>query len=159
MHVHDPDENSMTEHNHDHPPPRLIAGPAEDMSLPQREVLTPMGRSTFRDANLEKHGFRYSFCKGCDDKLVEIVYLKNDGTTGTIIADIDSLFDTKIISRDDKPICLVTFKLLREIDNPISLHRAEVPIDSVSGGIVGKMLKGLLEYFLERVYGRSEAPL
>ena len=147
------------DHGHPHPPTRLIAsnGDDADPTLPEREVYTPMGKSRFRSKVLEEKGYRYTFAKNCDEKLVEIVYLKADGTTGTIIADIDSLFETKIISRDNEPLCLITFKLLRDIDNPVTLHRAEVPIGSVSGGIVGKMLRGLLEYFLERVYGKVDS--
>ncbi|MHA2066333.1 MAG: hypothetical protein ACXABY_18335 [Candidatus Thorarchaeota archaeon] len=144
-------------HQHPHPPTRLIASPPEDMTLPEREVYTPMGKSKFRSKELEERGYRYSFAKNCDDKLVEIVYLKPDGTTGTIIADIDSLFETKVVSKDDEVICLVTFKLLKDIDNPVTLHRAEVPINSINGGIVGKMLRGLLEYFLDRVYGKADS--
>ena len=116
-----------------------------------------MGKSRFRCRVLEEKGYRYTFAKNCDEKLVEIVYLKADGTTGTIIADIDSLFETKIIVKDNEPICLVTFKLLKDIGNPVTLHRAEVPINSINGGIVGKMLRGLLEYFLERVYGKTDS--
>lgn len=143
----------------DEPPARLIAATAGDIdpSLPEREVYTPMGKSRFRSKVLEEKGYRYTFSKNCDEKLVEIVYLKEDGSTGTIIADIDSLFETKIVVRDNEPICLVTFKLLKDIGNPVTLHRAEVPISSVSGGIVGKMLRGLLEYFLERVYGKTDS--
>lgn len=142
-------------HVHPHPPARLIAG-SDDPNLPEREVYTPMGKSRFRSKELEEKGYRYSFAKNCDEKLVEIVYLKEDGSTGTIIADIDSLFETKIAVKDDEPVCLVTFKILKDIDNPVSLHRAEVPIKSVSGGIVGKILRGLLDYFLERVYGKTD---
>lgn len=143
-------------HEPDHPPTHLTSATVvEDSSLPEREILTPMGKSLFRNAELEKKGYRYSFSKNCDGKLVEIIYLKEDGTTGTIIADIDSLLDTEIVVRDDKPVCLVTFKLLKKITNPVNLYRAEVPLTSVSGGIVGKMLRGLLDYFLEKVYGRE----
>lgn len=142
-------------HGQEQPPARLIAHAPEDLSLPEREILTPMGKSRFRCMQLEERGFRYSFAKNCDDKLVEIVYLKPDGSTGTVIADIDSLFDTKIIVKDNKPVCMITFKLLKTVGNPVDLHCAEVPIDSVSNGIVGQMLRGLLDYFLEKVYGKA----
>jgi hypothetical protein len=146
----------MTE-EHDHPPTHLSSATLEaDPALPAREILTPMGKSTFRSASLEEKGYRYSFAKGCDEKLVEVVYLKDDGTTGTVIADIDSLLHTEVVVKDDKPVCLVTFKLLKEVSNPVDLYRAEVPLNSVSGGIVGKMLRGLLDYFFGKVYGREK---
>ncbi len=143
-------------HEPAHPPTRLISkGAEDDPSLPEREILTPMGKAKFRNADLESKGYRYSFAKNCDDKLVEIIYLKDDGSTGTIIADIDSLLDTEVVVREGKPVCLVTFKLLKKVSNPVNMHRAEVPISSLSNGIVGKMLRGLLDYFLEKVYGRE----
>jgi hypothetical protein len=143
-------------HEPAHPPTHLVAkGFEDDPSLPEREIFTPMGKAKFRSSELETKGYRYSFASGCDEKLVEIVYLKDDGTTGTIIADIDSLLATEMVVRDNKPVCLVTFKLLREVTNPVNMHRAEIPINSLSTGIVGKMLRGLLDYFLEKVYGRQ----
>lgn len=148
------------EHDHDHShdqPPRHL-GPPVDPSLPQREIMTPMGVSFFRDATLEEQGYRYSFSKKCNEKMVEIVYLKEDGTTGTVIADLESLFDTKIIVNDEnKAMCRVTFKLLREVTNPVSLQCADVPVDSISNGMVGNMLRKLLDHFLKQVYGRQEA--
>ncbi len=149
----------MTAHDHDHSheqPPKQL-GPPKDPSLPDREVLTPMGISIFRDANLEKRGYRYSFSKACQERMVEIVYLKDDGTTGTVIADLESLFDTQVVVADGKPVCRVTFKLLRKVSNPVNLHCADVPVTSISNGTVSKMLRGLLDYFLEKVYGRQPA--
>lgn len=117
-----------------------------------------MGASTFQDAALESNGYRYSFAKGCQERLVEIVYLKDDGSTGTIIADLDSLFDTNIVVTDDgKPVCRVTFKILKEVTSPVNLHCADVPVASVNNGVVGKMLRSLLDHFLKQVYGRQQA--
>ena len=142
----------MIEHTHEHPPTHL--GPTPDPNLPQREVVTPMGISKFQDAGLENNGYRYSFSKASNDRLVEIVYLKDDGSTGTIISDLDSLFDTKIVVNSaGKAMCRVTFKLLKEVTNPIQMHCADVPIDTISGGFMGKMLKNLLDYFLKKTYG------
>ena len=141
-------------HNYDQPPTHL--GPPKDPMLPDREVVTPMGVSIFRDANLEAKGYRYSFSKACQERLVEIVYLKDDGTTGTVIADLDSLFDTKIVVNDKgTPVCRVTFKLLKEVTSPVNLYCADVPVASINNGAVGKMLKGLLDHFLGQVYGRQ----
>lgn len=149
-----------SDYSHTHEPPPSFLGPtqpAQDLSLPEREVVTPMGIAYFRDANLEEYGYRYSFSKPCKEKMVEIVYLKDDGSTGTVIADLESLFDTKIVVTDDgKPACRITFKLLKEVTSPVSLHCADVPVDSISGGLVGKILKGLLDHFLEQVYGRKQ---
>lgn len=140
----------------DQPPTHL--GPSVDPTLPSREVLTPLGKADFRDAVLEEKGYRFSFAKKCNEKLVEIVYLRDDGSTGTVIADLESLFDTKILVNDDgKPVCRVTFKLLKEVTSPVNLNCADVPVESITGGAVGKMLRGLLAHFLEQVYGRQKA--
>jgi len=141
-------------HDHDHPHPPKVLGKPSDPNLPHREVVTPMGISTFQDASLEENGYRYSFAKAANDRLVEIVYLKDDGSTGTIIADLESLFDTRIIVGDDgKAMCRVTFKLLKEVTNPIQMQCADVPVDNISGGFMGKMLKNLLDHFLSNTYG------
>jgi len=149
----------MTEehdHNHEHPPTHL--GPNVDHSLPERTVLTPMGISQFRDAHLEAKGYRYSFSKPCGERMVEIVYLKDDDTTGTIIADLESLFDLKFVVDDyNKAVCRVTFKILKDVTNPVTLSRADVPFSGAfTSGAVTKMLKGLLDHFLGQVYGRTE---
>jgi len=149
----------MTEHVHEHPPTRLTTAVLadDDPTLPEREILTPLGKARLRNASLESKGYRYSFSKNCDDKLVEIVYLRDNGTTGTIIADIDSLFDTELTVKDEKPVCQVTFKLIKKATNPVNIYRADVPISSISDGLVGNIMRGLLDYFLEKVYGRGKS--
>lgn len=143
--------------NHPHDQPPKVLGPAINPNLPQREVVTPMGISTFQDANLEKKGYRYSFSKEANDRLVEIVYLKDDGSTGTIIADLESLFDTRIIVDDTgNPLCRVTFKLLNKVTNPIQLQCADVPVSAINSGFMGKMFKNLLDHFLGNTYGLQQ---
>ena len=136
--------------------PPTYLGPSVDTSLPKREVLTPLGTSTIRDADLERKGYRYSYSKPCQKRLVEIVYLKEDDTTGTVIADLESLFDIKLVtSADNKLCCRVTFKLLREVTSPVNLHCADVPVDSISSAKINSILKSLMDHFLEKVYGRA----
>lgn len=147
----------MAEHAHPHPPGELgpVLGISKDASLPEREIITPMGTAKFRSRDLEENGYRWTFSKASNSRMVEIVYLKEDGSTGTIIADVDSLFDTRIEVKDDKPVCIVTFKFMRKVTNPVNLQCASVPITTVSNGVVGKMLTQLLEFFLERTFGKE----
>ena len=139
-------------HPHSHPPTKLSS---EDTSLPEREILTPLGRAKFRNAELEEKGYRWLFTTGSDDEMIEVVYLKDDGSTGTLIADLDTIFDKKIISRDNIPMCLVTYKVMKSVGESVELIRAEVPIRSMDD--INKTLKrpGLIDYFLEKAYGRK----
>lgn len=139
-------------HVHEHPPKDLSS---VNPSLPEREVLTPMGRAKFRNADLEEKGYRWLFTKGSDNKMIEVVYLKDDGTTGTIVADLDSLFDKQVVSRDNIPMCVVTFKVITKVGDTVELIRADVPIKTMDD--ITKTLEspGLIDYFLEKAYGRK----
>jgi hypothetical protein len=124
--------------------------------IPERLVYTPMGVGKFRNADLERDGFRWGW-SGPEGKLVEIVYLRPNGDTGTVIADVESLLDMKVVMRDGTPVCCVTFKLLKTIKAPVDLYGATVPIDGIKEDRMKETVGRLLTHFLRRTYGKVSA--
>jgi hypothetical protein len=128
---------------------------SEDASLPEREVMTPLGKAKFRNKTLEEKGYRWTFVKDTNNELLEIVYLKDDGSTGTLIADLDTLFDRKIVSKDNLPYCIVTLKIIAGVGSTVELVRADVPIKSLDDVTHTLKKPGVLNYFFEKIYGRK----
>ena len=139
------------------PPKSLVSSPPVYNSLPPRVVLTPMGKASFRNETLEKKGYRYSFSRKCDGRLVEIVYLKKDGSTGTLIGDIDTLFDVHYTGR----VYTVVFKFIGDTSDAsgdtVTLHKVDVsPKLFHMSGLSGDLLVRILDKVLSEVFGRKE---
>lgn len=153
----------MTNHDHEHPhphphPPSNLT--SVNQNLPERTIVTPMGTTKFRSEDLETKGYRWTFAKKSDNKLIELVYLKSDGSTGTLIADVDTLFDRQIVSKDNIPYCTITLKVIasigerEEVGPSVELIRADVPIKRFND--INEILTraDVLDYFFEKLYGR-----
>lgn len=119
----------------------------------ERLVRTPSGNKMFDVATLDEKGYHWKLM-GEDKRLVEIVYVRVDGSTGTIIADLDSLFDLRMVVEDGRPVCEVIFKFLSEVTSPVTLHRARVRLQKIDGDILSKIAGQLLDSFLSGMFGK-----
>jgi len=146
------------------PPKSLTAGrrpltseeELELSKLPVREIVTPMGKAKFKNKELEEKGYRYSFSRNCDERLIEIVYLRKDGSTGTLIADVNTLFAVSLKDEDTYTITLKVFKTIVD-DSALELHRVDVPALMYDNyGLAGILLRAVLDHVLQRAFGREK---